>query len=118
YQHVIGLEVDAVSIDSYEVAVVHGLAQTGAYAQALIEAASFGTRPDEEIDRLVAVRLDRQRKVLHRPDPPQITLIIDESALRRRIPIDQCVLRDQLQHLVHLAELPHLTLRVLPANLF
>jgi transcriptional regulator with XRE-family HTH domain len=63
--------------------LVPGLLQTPAYARALIRSCNPQAAPDQ-IDRLVELRLDRQ-KVLERDDPPRLWVILDEAALRRPI---------------------------------
>jgi len=62
----------------------------------------------------VQLRMDRQG-VLHSAEPPRLSVIIDEPVLRRVVGGPD-VLRGQLSHLLACAELPHLDLRVLPAN--
>jgi hypothetical protein len=52
----------------------------GAQGEAGVELERATT--DDEAERRVALRIARQR-ILTRPDPPRLWLIIDETALRR-----------------------------------
>ncbi|MGH3864665.1 MAG: helix-turn-helix domain-containing protein [Pseudonocardiaceae bacterium] len=108
------LESRATAIRSFDPLVVPGLLQTREYAEAMITATAWEAEP-AQIARWVQLRMARQA-VLHREAPPQLSVIIDEFALRREIG-GPGVLRDQLAHLLTTAELPQVDLRVLPANL-
>ena len=65
-----------------------------------------------ETDRRVTLRMTRQ-KLLTEPDSPQIQVVLDEAALRRVFGSTQ-VMREQLEHLAAHADLPNVTLQVLP----
>ncbi len=104
----IAYESAAKSIYQYQLQVVPGLVQTEAYARAML--ALFV--PRERLDTAVAVRLERQRRLLDE-DPPNVGLLLDESVLLRVIGGD-AVQREQLEHLMELAEQPWMTLSVVP----
>ena len=110
----IWLESRATEIRVYETTVVPGLLQTQSYAYAVIITIDQGAG-SEQILRWVQVRMDRQA-VLQRKPPPRLTAIIDESALRRMTG-GPATMADQLTHLLNCAKLPHVDIRVLPANL-
>jgi hypothetical protein len=94
--------------------VVTGLLQTEAYARHIISAYSrVEPMPPGMIGRMVRVRMRRQ-EVLNR-EGLQLSVILDESVLKRRIG-DESVMYDQLQRLVQEADRPNLTLRILPLN--
>jgi hypothetical protein len=93
--------------------VVTGLLQTREYAEAVITAADWEAEP-AQIARWVQLRMARQA-VLRQEAPPQLSVIIDEFALRREIGGPD-VMRGQLAHLLATAELPQMDLRVLPAS--
>jgi len=63
------------------------------------------------VERLVRVRMRRQ-EVLNR-DGLQLSVVLDESVLRRRIG-DEPVMYEQLQRLAREAARPNVTLQVLP----
>jgi transcriptional regulator with XRE-family HTH domain len=111
FETFLGLEAAAATIRSLEVQFVNGLFQTADYARAVTR---LGRKvaPDEEIERWVSLRLKRQ-ELLSRPDPPNIWSVLDESVLRRPVG-DAAMMRAQFRHLIQVAELPHVTLQVIP----
>jgi transcriptional regulator with XRE-family HTH domain len=114
YQQFIGLEHEAASIAIWHVDVVAGLLQTEAYARHIIGSYSrVEPVPPGMIGRLVRVRMRRQQ-VLNR-DGLHLSVVLDESVLRRRIG-DDLVMYEQLQRLAREADRPNLTLRILPLD--
>jgi transcriptional regulator with XRE-family HTH domain len=112
YQQFIGFEHEATSMAIWHVDVVAGLLQTEGYARHIIS--SYGRvepMAPRMVGRLVNVRMRRQQ-VLDREEL-QLTVVLDEAVLRRRIG-DDSVMYEQLQHLARQADRPNLTLRVLP----
>lgn len=108
----LGLESAAVSVESYDAALVPGLFQIPAYTEALIRAQK-PHRAEEEIAQRVELRRARQ-ELLHRtPTPPKVWRVLDEAALYRGAG-GPAVLRDQLAHLLEVAALPHVDLQILP----
>jgi hypothetical protein len=106
-----GLEQAADLIRGYEPHCVPGLLQTAEYARALT-IAGYPNGTAEEIDRRVSVRLARQR-VLARPDPPRLWVVIDEAVLRRPVGGPQ-VMWTQLDRLIDACGQPNITVQVLP----
>lgn len=107
----VGLEAAAACVRAYEQQVVPGLLQTEAYAAAIVRAG----RPDisvDEISRRVHVRMERQ-SLLIQDDPIDLWVVLDEAVVSRPVGGDE-VMRDQLRRLVVAAELPNVTLQVLP----
>jgi transcriptional regulator with XRE-family HTH domain len=114
YQQFIGLEHEAASIAIWHVDVVAGLLQTEAYARHIIGSYSrVEPVPPGMIGRLVRVRMRRQQ-VLNR-EGLHLSVVLDESVLRRRIG-DDLVMYEQLQRLAREADRPNLTLRILPLD--
>jgi hypothetical protein len=111
YEVYIGLESGAASIRNFEPTVIPGLLQTEEYARKM-----FRNGPREldqdEIERRVQVRLERQR-IVAREDRPRLWAVIDEAVIRRIVG-DPAVMRDQLRHLVESAEQGKTTLQVVP----
>ncbi|MCF3962885.1 helix-turn-helix domain-containing protein [Streptomyces fuscigenes] len=105
------LESTALTISAYENQVVPGLLQTEAYARAV-----FGNRmPAYDEDQLAmqtTARLDRQG-ILRRRNPPTISFVIWEPVLSLRLGTDG-EHGDQIRHLRKMADLPCLTLQVMP----
>jgi transcriptional regulator with XRE-family HTH domain len=109
--HFAALEQSACRLCTYEPVAVPGLLQTRAYAAA-VQRCEIVPPSDDEVERWVRIRLTRQR-VLTRPDPLQLSAVIDESVLHR-VPRDRAVMWQQLDHLVGMASRPNVELRVLP----
>ena len=114
YKQFIGLEHEATSMAIWHVDVVTGLLQTEEYARHIIGSYSrVEPVAPGMIGRLVRVRMRRQQ-VLNR-DGLELSVVLDESVLKRRIG-DDAVMFDQLQRLVKEADRPNLTLQVLPLD--
>ena len=114
YQQFIGLEHEATSIAVWHVDVVAGLLQTEAYARHIISSYSrVEPIAPGMIGRLVRVRMQRQQ-VLSREEL-QLSVVLDESVLKRRIG-DDSVMYEQLQRLAREAERPNMILRILPLD--
>jgi transcriptional regulator with XRE-family HTH domain len=112
YQQFIGFEHEATSMAVWHVDVVTGLLQTEDYARNIIRGYSrVEPMAPRMIERMVHVRMRRQQ-ALNR-DGLQLSVVLDESVLRRRIG-DDSVMYEQLQRLVQEADRPNLTLRILP----
>jgi transcriptional regulator with XRE-family HTH domain len=102
----------AASIRDWMPSVVTGLLQTEDYARALL-ATSPGAS-DEAVKSRLAARMERQRRVLMRDEPPLAFFVVDEFALYRLVGSAQ-VMAAQMRHLAAVAALPNVTLQVLPA---
>ncbi len=89
---------------------INGLVQTEDYTRAMYRAG--GPRTDNEIERLVSIRMRRQQRLIDGQLP--LRLIIDEFALRREFGGPE-VMRGQLDRLLELAELRWVSLQVLPS---
>jgi transcriptional regulator with XRE-family HTH domain len=114
YRQFIGLEHEATAIAIWHVDVVTGLLQTEGYARHIISSYSrVEPVAPGMIGRLVRVRMQRQQ-VLDR-DGLQLSVVLDESVLMRRIG-DESVMYEQLQRLAREAERPNLTLQILPLD--
>ncbi|MFB8107479.1 MULTISPECIES: helix-turn-helix transcriptional regulator [Streptomyces] len=111
FQTYVGLEGAASLIRIYEVQFVHGLLQTEAYAHAVVSRGMRGASA-AEIDRRVALRLERQ-KALVSERAPVFHAVLDEAALRRPYG-EREVMRAQLRHLIDMSEQPNITLQVMP----
>lgn len=107
----VGLEAEASSLLSFTDRLIHGLLQTPDYARAVIRAVS-SREPDEVVNRLVELRIQRQQ-ILSRTPPPLLRSVIDESALRRPIG-GNAVMTQQLHHLLRAVESPDITVQVMP----
>jgi transcriptional regulator with XRE-family HTH domain len=106
-------ERNARTLRTFQPNLVPGLLQTEAYARTVIAAGSRLT--EQEIERRVAVRLERQA-ILTREMPVQLFAVLDATVLGRLIG-SPAIMREQLDHLVATAELPNVDLLVVPAGI-
>ena len=90
--------------------IIDGMAQTEAYARALIDL-SPGVAAAAAEARLKA-RMERQRRVL--ASVRFVTLLVDEMALYREVG-SAAAMAEQCAHLIEVAALPSVTLQVMPA---
>ena len=111
YYTYVGLEAEAASISDFGLGFIPGLLQTADYARAILQAAVPRWVP-EIVDQRVEGRMARQQ-LLHADNAPDFEAVVDESVLHRVVG-SRAVMRAQLERLLELAELPNVTLRVLP----
>ncbi|MFE2880511.1 helix-turn-helix domain-containing protein [Streptomyces roseus] len=104
-------EGDAEEICVYENLVVPGILQTRAYARHMVRAVMPGA-DREEIDRVVELRAERQRRLMNRP-LPKVTALLEEGVLRRRCG-NAAVMDEQLTHLLRAGERGKVSIRILP----
>lgn len=109
-QGYIDVETEAAHISELALLVVPGLLQTVGYMRALFEAHRL-PRTKRWLENDIRVRRIRQER-LTGPDPLRLHAIIDEAALRKDVGGPE-VMREQRQHLLDMAELPNITLRVM-----
>ncbi|MFD3534029.1 helix-turn-helix transcriptional regulator [Streptomyces sp. NPDC058664] len=111
----VSLEGAASLIRAYEPQFVPGLLQTGDYARAILRSGAVGggsdADKDEETERHVALRMERQ-SLLTREDAPKFWVIMDETVFRRPVGAGPEVMRDQLDRLLEASELPNVTLQI------
>lgn len=107
----VGLEADAATIWGYDAEFVPGILQTEEYARA-VHRAQLITATDDEIDRLVRVRMARQ-ELLTSDDTPQLWLVLNEAVIRRVVG-GAATMREQLKRLIEASKLPNMTLQVVP----
>ncbi|WP_329250528.1 helix-turn-helix domain-containing protein [Streptomyces sp. NBC_01478] len=106
----IGLEQDASTFRQYQCELIPGLMQTEAYTGELHRTGAHMSA--EDIERAVQVRMERQA-MLTRPDAPDAWFVVNEGSLRNVIG-DRALMREQLEHMLESAELPSVTLQILP----
>jgi transcriptional regulator with XRE-family HTH domain len=108
----IALESGAVLLRTFRADLLPGLLQTEPYARALANA--FVPPPDEQTaTRQVEVRIKRQQRVFEEHDPLAVHAVITEAVLRQPVGGVK-VMKDQLVHLLELAELGHVVVQVIP----
>jgi transcriptional regulator with XRE-family HTH domain len=102
----------AASLRAWMPGIMHGLLQTEDYARALLQT-SPGATAEMVTGRLTA-RLERQRRVLMRDDPPRAWFVIDQLSLYRQVGSPD-VMEGQMRRLAEVAAMPNVTVQVLPA---
>ena len=108
FQSYIGLEESAECIRSFDSQFVPGLLQTEDYAAAVLQ---LGSYPRAEVDRLVYLRKERQRRFA--TGGLKLWAIIDEVALRRPVGT-AALMRAQLEHLLEISDRPGLMIQISP----
>ncbi|AGS68887.1 helix-turn-helix domain-containing protein [Streptomyces collinus] len=108
----VSLEGAAALIRSYEPHFAPGLLQTEDYARGVLTSGAIGQTSPDEIERHVALRMQRQA-LLTRPDAPRFWAVMDETALRRQVGGPD-VMRAQIDKLLEATTLPNVTLQVAP----
>lgn len=115
YRSLIAAEETASIMQCFSFTSLPGLLQTEHYSNAVTTGTQLSPLSREEREQFSTLRIERQWHVFERPHPPQLEVIIDEPTLYRRVGNAQ-VLCEQLQHLIRLAQLPFITIRVLPLS--
>lgn len=112
-ESLIGLEIEAQRISSYESSVVPWAFQTEQYARAVIK----GILPrieDRILEGRVTARMTRQ-ELFRSADPPYLWSLIDESALLRTVG-NSNVMREQLFKILEVADTPNATMQIVPLS--
>lgn len=94
------------------IAAVPGTLQTERYTAALMASGMVGAHP-EDVQALAHERWERAQEILTRPDPPHLTTILYEGVLHAELG-DRSAVADQLEYLLKVAELPNISVRILP----
>jgi transcriptional regulator with XRE-family HTH domain len=108
----VAYEADADHVQDWAPNYVPGLLQTADYARALF--AAFDQAP-ERTSEAVEIRQWRQRRLSDEHDRVDLVAITTEAVLRNAFG-DPPMMRAQLAHLMTAAELPTVTLQVLPSG--
>lgn len=112
YSTYIGLEAEADTVLTFSALMVPGLLQTADYARAIIQ--GWQTEIDDAATgRRVEIRTRRQETLTREQDPLRLWAVIDEATLHREVGSPE-IMRAQMGHLLEIAELPRVTLQVIP----
>nr|WP_202455773.1 helix-turn-helix transcriptional regulator [Streptomyces sp. SID8367] len=107
----VSLETDAKTLRTYEPQYVTGLLQTPEYAHAVLRG-GLPNGTEEELERRVELRLRRQG-LLDREDAPTLWVVMEEAVLHRTVG-DPDVMREQIERLLEMSELPHVSVDIVP----
>jgi transcriptional regulator with XRE-family HTH domain len=108
----LGLEEAASLLSMYQSELVPGLLQTEDYARTIIR---DGTpeQDDEQLGRLVQVRIERQAMVQRSTAPLELRAALNEAVIRRPVG-GAAVMAAQLDRLAEVSSRPNVSLRVVP----
>lgn len=101
----------AAALHVYQNHVIPGSLQTEAYARA-IYSCHCPALDDDEIDRRVAARLERQQLFQRKPKPI-VSYVLEESTLTRPLG-GPAALKEQLLHILDIGQLRHVEIQVMP----
>ncbi|MGW7426764.1 helix-turn-helix domain-containing protein [Streptomyces sp. NPDC054813] len=107
----VSLETGARTLRTYEPHYATGLLQTPEYARSVLSG-GFPNDRDEDLDRRVNLRLRRQA-LLERADAPTLWVVMEEAVLHRVVGGPQ-VMRTQIERLLEVSELEHVSVDVVP----
>jgi transcriptional regulator with XRE-family HTH domain len=97
---------------SFQWMQVPGLLQTAEYMRALFTI-GHPEAPAETIERFVDFRLRRQHLLTEGSAPPEFHAVIHEAAFRMEF-AGRDIMERQIEHVVEMARLPHVTVQILP----
>ncbi|MFF7330384.1 Scr1 family TA system antitoxin-like transcriptional regulator [Streptomyces sp. NPDC008150] len=101
----VSYESSAIRIRNFQSTLVPGLLQTEEYAKQILG-------ESQEAEALLALRLERQDRVL-RTGGPDLHFILDEAAIRRVVGSER-IMKEQFQKLITLNELENVDIKVVP----
>jgi transcriptional regulator with XRE-family HTH domain len=115
YAGFVSAESEAIRRWDWEPQVVPGLLQTESYAREVMRGWNTMFRlPPAELELRVEARMARQH-VLSREQPLDLSVVIDESVIRRRFGTESIML-EQFNRLVESTDIPNVVVQVLPLN--
>ncbi|MCP2262467.1 Helix-turn-helix domain-containing protein [Streptoalloteichus tenebrarius] len=118
FQRLADLEEDATAISAYEAGIIPGLVQSPDYIRAIISVGNglWWQTSDDETERRIKFRLQRQRRVFETGQSKRVHVIFTEDALDNVVG-STSVMRGQAAHLIQLTEdLPDLLVQVIPSK--
>ncbi|MFD5859782.1 helix-turn-helix domain-containing protein [Streptomyces chartreusis] len=107
----VSLETGAKTLRTYEPHYVTGLLQTHGYARAVLRG-GFPNDTPEDLERRVDLRLRRQA-LLDKPDAPTLWVVMEEAVLHRMVGGAE-VMREQIDRLLEVSELSHVSVDIVP----
>lgn len=97
---------------SYDPLLIAGLLQTEEYVDAIIRKLADPGTPADLIRIRMEIRLAR-RHLLERDPPPISIFVVDEAAIERVVG-ERAIARGQIERLIMLANMPHVSIEVVP----
>jgi transcriptional regulator with XRE-family HTH domain len=116
YAGFVSAEAEAIRRWDWEPQVVPGLLQTEDYAREVMRGWYTMFRlPPGELELRVEARMARQQHVLSRGQPLDLSVVIDESVIRRRFGTE-LIMRQQLDRLAESSGTPNVVVQILPLD--
>jgi transcriptional regulator with XRE-family HTH domain len=109
----IDFESAASAVSQFETMFIPGILQVEEYASAILEVFYDEKSSDERVAALVDLRTKR-RDLLTSENAPRFSFVLDESVIHRLAGSPSAAMNRQLRHLVDVAELPNVTLQLVP----
>jgi transcriptional regulator with XRE-family HTH domain len=106
-----GIEEDAITLYAYECRAIPGLLQPEGYIRAIFER-RLPPVTEEQLEREVAARLDRQQVIQQRPNTA-FSFVIEQAVLERRLGGDE-VTRASIDHLLCVGRLRNVEIQIMP----
>jgi hypothetical protein len=110
----IDYESAASSVRQFETTYIPGILQTEEYARAVLDNFYADTSDSKGVAALVELRTKRWDQ-LNREDAPRFSFILDEPVIHRLV-AGPSVMRRQLRRLSDVAELPNVTIEIVPLS--
>lgn len=107
FKDFLGMEAAATAINTYHSELVPGLLQVPNYTRAVADGA-----PPDEVNRIISLRSARQKR-LGDDSPLGLHVVLNEAVLLRNVGGSEVML-EQILHLRQMADLPNITIQVLP----
>ncbi|MCT7357106.1 helix-turn-helix domain-containing protein [Streptomyces sp. 15-116A] len=111
FQQWAGIEEEAVSLYTYECRAVPGLLQPEAYIRAIFER-RLPPLTEEQIERQVEARLERQRLLEERPNTA-FSFVIEQALIDRRVG-GSVVTKALIDHLLEVGKLRNVEIQIMP----
>jgi transcriptional regulator with XRE-family HTH domain len=108
FERFVGEESEATEMSIYAAELVPSLLQTDDYCRA-VRAASAKEISEDELNRYVEFRAARAARLAK----TKLHVVLNEAVLRRQVG-SPAIMRDQLNHLVEIADRPNVSLQILP----
>lgn len=108
----VGLESAATSLTIFQPLIMHGLLQTADYARAL-DRVYFPDDTDDELDRRIQVRVQRQHILTRARHPTKVSVVLHENVLRTMVGGGR-VMSAQCRHVADMSTRDNIEIHVMP----
>lgn len=113
FDHFMSLEQACSRLTGFQLTLLPGLLQSPAYRRWIVTMTDPAMSP-VDVDRRLELTARRQRRI-HEASDFSLNVVLSEAALRHQVG-GQEVMREQLQHLMTVSQLPNVSLQAIPFN--